>query len=83
MFASEVLWRGSMWRVYGKKHQLCGYTVKYVAVNQGWLLVNRVTGQEEELDLEQDRARITWNPLGTSVPMMTSHLSSKLHRDLS
>ena len=70
--------------VYGKKYQPCGYTAKYVTVNQGLLLVNRVTGQEEELDLEQDRARITWNPLGTSVPiMMTSHLSSKLHRDLS
>ena len=73
-----------MWRVYGKKYQPCGYTAKYVAVNQGLLLVNRVTGQEEEPDLEQDRARITWNPLGTSVPtMMTSHLSSKLHSNLS
>ena len=48
-----------MWRVYGKKHQLCGYTAKYVAVNQGLLLVNRVTGQEEELDLEQERPRVT------------------------
>ena len=68
MFASAVLWRGSMWRVYGKKPHLCGYTIKYVAVNQGLLLVNRVTGHEEDLDLEQERARKTWDPWAPLCP---------------
>ena len=62
MFASAVLRRGSMWRVYGKKPHLCGCTIKYVALNQGLSLVNRVTGQEEDLDLEQEWARKTWDP---------------------
>ena len=57
-----------MWRVYGKKPHLCGYTIKYVAVNQGLLLVNRVTGHEEDLDLEQERARKTWDPWAPLCP---------------
>ena len=84
--SAVVLWRGSVWRLYGNRYQLCGYTTKCVVVIQGVLLVNRVSGQEEELDMEQrERARITWDLPGTSVPrMMASHLPSELlHRDLS
>lgn len=84
--ASEVvLWRGSVWRLYGNRYQLCGYTTKCVVVSQGVLLANRVSGQVEGLDMEQqEQARITWDLPGTSVPrMMTSHLPSELHRDLS